>query len=125
MESYGGKARFSKIKNYRKCRMNIEYYRKIHCLTREFLVEFHETNDIARCCVVAVDLNLIRWLVDLATKLLSCARKHTRKPNLNTQVCEVHPFHTLLFETTQCLEFSFIIDCKYEKKIHISSVILT
>ena len=32
-----------------------------------------------RASVVAVDLNLIRWLADLATKWLSCARKHTRK----------------------------------------------
>ena len=43
-------------------------------------------------CVVAVDLNVIRWLVDLATKWLSCARNHTRKTNSNTQTCEVHPF---------------------------------
>ena len=46
-------------------------------------------------CVVAVDLNLIRWLVDLVTKWLLCARKHTRKTNSNTQVSEVHPFHAI------------------------------
>ena len=46
-------------------------------------------------CVVAVDLNLIRWLVDLATKCLSWAQKHTRRKNSNTQVCEIHPFHAI------------------------------
>ena len=40
-------------------------------------------------CVVAVDLSLIRWLVDLVTKWNSCARKQT---NSNTQACEIHPF---------------------------------
>ena len=43
-------------------------------------------------CVVAVDSNLIRLLVDLATKWLSSARKHTRNTNSNSQVCEIHPF---------------------------------
>ena len=45
-----------------------------------------------RASVVAVHLNLIRWLVDLATKWLSCARKHTRRKNSNTKACEIHPF---------------------------------
>ena len=40
-------------------------------------------------------VNLIRWLVDLATKWLSCARKHARKTNSNTRACEVHPFRAI------------------------------
>ena len=44
-------------------------------------------------CVVAVDLNLIRLPVDLATKWLACARKLKRKTNSNTQACEIHPFY--------------------------------
>ena len=48
-----------------------------------------------RASVVPVDLNLIRWLVDLATKWLSCAGKHTRRKTSNTQACEIHPFHAI------------------------------
>ena len=41
-------------------------------------------------------INLVRWLVDLATKRLSsCARKHTGKTTSNTQACEIHPFHAI------------------------------
>ena len=48
-----------------------------------------------RASVVAVDLNLIRCLVDLATKWISCARKNTRRKNSNTQACEIHPVHAI------------------------------
>ena len=48
-----------------------------------------------RASVVAIDLNLIRWLVDLATKWLSCARNHTRRKDSNTQTCEIHPFQAI------------------------------
>ena len=71
---------------------------KIHLATRVWLIvprsPDYKSGEHSEC-VVAVDLNLIRWLVDLPTKWLSCARKHTRKTNLNTQACEVHPFYAI------------------------------
>ena len=45
--------------------------------------------------VASVRRSRWRWLVDLATKWLSCARKHIRRKTSNTQACEIHPFHAI------------------------------
>ena len=41
---------------------------------------------------------LIRWLADLATKWLSCARKYTRSKNSNTQVKLARFIHFMRFK---------------------------